>query len=81
MRLFFAAILNCSITLFAGNAMATDEKFTIAVFTKNTTNPAYEAFRLAADQVARAADAKVVHYVPKQPDNVGEQQAMVEHVL
>jgi ribose transport system substrate-binding protein len=61
--------------------MATDEKFTIAVFTKNTTNPAYEAFRLAADQVARAADAKVVHYVPKQPDNVGEQQAMVEHVL
>ena len=61
--------------------MATDEKFTIAVFTKNTTNPAYEAFRIAADQVARAAGAKVVHYVPKQPDNVGEQQAMVEQVL
>jgi ribose transport system substrate-binding protein len=61
--------------------MATDEKFTIAVFTKNTTNPAYEAFRIAADQVARAASARVVHYVPKQPDNVGEQQAMVEQAL
>jgi ribose transport system substrate-binding protein len=61
--------------------MATDEKFTIAVFTKNTTNPAYEAFRIAADQVARAAGAKVVHYVPKQPDNVEEQQAMVEQAL
>lgn len=81
MRLLFAAILGCSITLFAGNAMATDEKFTIAVFTKNTTNPAYEAFRIAADQVARAAGAKVVHYVPKQPDNVEEQQAMVEQAL
>ena len=61
--------------------MATDEKFTIAVFTKNTTNPAYEAFRIAADQIARAAGARVVHYVPKKPDNVGEQQAMVEQVL
>jgi ribose transport system substrate-binding protein len=61
--------------------MATDEKFTIAVFTKNTTNPAYEAFRVAADQVARAAGAKVVHYVPKQPDNIDEQKAMVEQAL
>ena len=81
MRLLFAAILSCSITLFASDAMATDEKFTIAVFTKNTTNPAYEAFRIAADQIARAAGAKVMHYVPKQPDNVEEQKAMVEQVL
>jgi len=54
---------------------------TIAVFTKNTTNPAYEAFRIAADQVGRAAGVRVVHYVPKQPDNVDEQTAMVEQVL
>jgi ribose transport system substrate-binding protein len=58
-----------------------DEKMTIAVFTKNTTNPAYEAFRIAADQVARSAGARIVHYVPKQPDNVDEQKAMVEQVL
>jgi ribose transport system substrate-binding protein len=61
--------------------MATNKKFTIAVFTKNTTNPAYEAFRIAADQVARGAGARIVHYVPKQPDNVGEQQSMVEQAL
>jgi ribose transport system substrate-binding protein len=54
---------------------------TIAVFTKNTTNPAYQAFRLAADQVGHAAGAKIVHFVPKQPDNVDEQIAMVEQVL
>ena len=36
---------------------------TIAVFTKNLTNPAYEAFRIAADQVARTAGARIVHFV------------------
>src|SRR5258708_9911434 len=60
---------------------AADEKMTIAVFTKNLTNPAYEAFRIAADQVARSAGARAVHYVPKQPDNVDEQKAKVEQVL
>ena len=60
--------------------MAADQK-TIAVFTKNTTNPAYEAFRIAADQVARTTGARIVHYVPKQPDNVDEQVAMVEQTL
>jgi ribose transport system substrate-binding protein len=54
---------------------------TIAVFTKNLTNPAYEAFRIAADQVARTAGARIMHFVPKEPDNVGEQQAMVEQAL
>jgi ribose transport system substrate-binding protein len=66
--------------LAASNARAADEK-TIAVFTKNSTNPAYEAFRIAADQVARANGAKVVHYVPKKPDNVDEQKAFVDQVL
>ncbi len=60
--------------------MAADQK-TIAVFTKNTTNPAYEAFRIAADQVARETGARIVHYVPKQPDNVDEQKVLVEQAL
>jgi len=38
MQHVLAATLTGSITLFAGNAMAADQK-TIAVFTKNTTNP------------------------------------------
>jgi len=54
---------------------------TIAVFTKNSTNPAYEAFRIGADQVARGAGARTVHLVPKQPDNVDEQKAMVEQIV
>ena len=54
---------------------------TIAVFTKNSTNPAYESFRIGADKIARAAGARTVHYVPKKPDNVEEQKAFVEQAL
>jgi ribose transport system substrate-binding protein len=54
---------------------------TIAVFTKNLTNPAYEAFRIASDQIARITGTQIVHYVPKQPDNVDEQNTMVDQVL
>ena len=80
MRHLIVAAIGGAMTLFAHGADASD-KMTIAVFTKNSTNPAYEAFRIAADQIARTTGAKVVHYVPKQPDNVDEQKAMVEQVI
>ena len=80
MQYLVAAVLAGSMALFAGSAKAADE-MTIAVFTKNLTNPAYEAFRVAADQIARSTGARVLHFVPKQPDNVDEQKAMVEQVL
>jgi ribose transport system substrate-binding protein len=81
MQFITAAVIAGAMVMFASHAKAADEKMTIAVFTKNLTNPAYEAFRIAADQVARASGARVVHFVPKQPDNVDEQKAMVEQVL
>jgi ribose transport system substrate-binding protein len=80
MRVLAAAVMAGSLALSAGSAEAADE-MTIAVFTKNLTNPAYEAFRIAADQIARSTGARVRHFVPKQPDNVDEQKAMVEQVL
>jgi ribose transport system substrate-binding protein len=73
-------VIAASLALPAGGATAADE-MTIAVFTKNLTNPAYEAFRIASDQIARSTGARVLHFVPKQPDNVDEQKAMVEQVL
>jgi ribose transport system substrate-binding protein len=81
MPYLLAAAIAGSLALSASRANAAEEKMTIAVFTKNSTNPAYEAFRIAADQVARSMGARVVHFVPKQPDNVDEQKAMVEQVL
>ncbi len=75
-----ATAAGIALTTFAASHAQAAEK-TIAVFTKNSTNPAYEAFRLAADQVARSSGARTVHYVPKKPDNVDEQKAFVEQVL
>ena len=54
MRYLTAAMVAGSMLLFAGPAPAADNPMTIAVFTKNRTNPAYEAFRIASDQIARA---------------------------
>lgn len=70
---------SCIVALTTGSESVAEP--TIAVFTKNSTNPAYEAFRIGADQVARGAGARTVHFVPKQPDNVDEQKAFVEQVL
>jgi ribose transport system substrate-binding protein len=82
MQYLTAALMAGSMTLSAGYAAAAEPNMTtIAVFTKNFTNPAYESFRIAADQVARSAGVLIQHYVPKQPDNVDEQKAMVEQVL
>ncbi|MCF8532490.1 MAG: sugar ABC transporter substrate-binding protein [Reyranella sp.] len=54
---------------------------TIAVFTKNRVNPAYDAARLAADRVAAEAGARTVHYVPQTPDHVSQQKALASEAL
>jgi ribose transport system substrate-binding protein len=54
---------------------------TIAVFTKNNTNPAYAAARLAADLAAGEAGARAIHYVPEKPDDVEQQKALVAEAL
>jgi ribose transport system substrate-binding protein len=79
MRTLTTAMISSAMALCAVSAVAAE--MTIAVFTKNLTNPAYEAFRIAADQIARTTGARVVHYVPKRPDNVDEQKAMVDQVI
>jgi len=50
---------------------------TIAVFTKNRTNPAYEAARLGADRTAARLGAHTRHYVPEEPDDIAEQIALI----
>jgi ribose transport system substrate-binding protein len=81
MQYLTTAMVAGSMLLFAGHALAADNQMTIAVFTKNRTNPAYEAFRIASDQIARTTGVKLIHLVPNQPDNVDEQKAMVDQVL
>ena len=54
---------------------------TLAVFTKNRVNPAYDAARMAADRVAAEAGARTVHYVPETPDHVGQQKELAREAL
>jgi ribose transport system substrate-binding protein len=81
MRYLLTAAISGAIALGTFNAGAAEKEMTIAVFTKNRTNPAYEAFRIASDQIARTTGVKLIHLVPNQPDNVDEQKAMVDQVL
>lgn len=54
---------------------------TIAVFTKNHTNPGYAAARLAVDRVAREAGVHTVHYVPEIPDDIGQQKDLIGQAI
>jgi ribose transport system substrate-binding protein len=74
-------IVVVALTLGVATAVASSQEPVIAVFTKNYTNPAYAAARMAADRVAREFGAKTVHYVPEKPDNVEEQKLLVEKAL
>ncbi|MBI3375171.1 MAG: sugar ABC transporter substrate-binding protein [Betaproteobacteria bacterium] len=53
----------------------------IAVFTKNRTNPAYDAARLGADRAANWLGAQTMHFVPVKSDDPIEQSALVDEAL
>ena len=53
----------------------------LAVFTKNRSNPAYEAARLGADRVAARLGATTTHYVPESFDDPVGQSALVDEAL
>jgi ribose transport system substrate-binding protein len=53
----------------------------LAVFTKNRTNPAYDAARLGADRAARRLGARTAHFVPDKGDDPDEQSALIDRAL
>jgi len=53
----------------------------LAVFTKNRTNPAYDAARIGAERAAAGTTAVVTHYVPQTPDDPQEQSALIDSAL
>lgn len=69
-----AALLGASIAHAEGGE-------TIAVFTKNQTNPFFQAVRLGADSAGKQMNVKVTHYVPTKPDSIPEQMSQVEDVV
>lgn len=53
----------------------------VALFTKNQTNPFFQAVRLGAESAAKQMNARIVHYVPTKPDSISEQMSQVEDVI
>ncbi|MSQ55849.1 MAG: sugar ABC transporter substrate-binding protein [Betaproteobacteria bacterium] len=53
----------------------------IAVFTKNRSNPAYDAARLGADRAAALLGATTQHFVPEKGDDPEQQSALIDAAL
>jgi len=66
-------------------ALSTSSAFaageTIAVFTKNQTNPYFQAVRVGTETAAKALGVKVIQYIPTKPDSIPEQLSQVEDVI
>lgn len=76
-KLAILAVLASTVT--AGSAFADNE--TIAVFTKNQTNPYFQTVRVGSDAAAKALGAKTLHYIPTKPDSIPEQLSQIEDVI
>src|SRR6266853_1139651 len=53
----------------------------IAVFTKNTTNPFSKAIRLGSDTAGKKLSVDISHYIPTTADNAAEQSKLVEDAI
>ncbi|AOO84902.1 sugar ABC transporter substrate-binding protein [Bosea vaviloviae] len=71
--------LSLPAAMLATAALADGE--TIAVFTKNHTNPFFQTIRVGADAAAKALNAKTIHYIPTKPDSIPEQLSQIEDVV
>jgi ribose transport system substrate-binding protein len=67
--------------LFAASRAAHADGETVAVFTKNQTNPFFAAERLGAQKAAAAMAAKTIQYVPTKPDSIPEQLSEIDDVI
>jgi ribose transport system substrate-binding protein len=74
-------LLTASALLLASTAGALADGETIAVFTKNLTNPFFQNERVAAEAAARQLNFKVIQYTPTKPDSIPEQLSEIEDVI
>ena len=77
MQLLLATV----VAIGSGVGLARADGETIAVFTKNQTNPFFQNVRVGAENAARQLGAKVIQYVPTKPDSIPEQMSQVEDVI
>jgi ribose transport system substrate-binding protein len=78
-KIYVSFVAAIAIAALAGLAQADNE--TIAVFTKNQTNPFFQNVRVGAENAAKQYGVKVIQYVPTKPDSIPEQMSQVEDVI
>lgn len=76
---YLLPLIAAAMALLSGPALAANE--TIAVFTKNLTNPYFQAVRVGSESAAKTLGAKVVQYVPTRSDSIPVQISQVEDVI
>jgi ribose transport system substrate-binding protein len=54
---------------------------TIALFTKNQTNPYFQTVRVAAQAAAKELNVDLVNYIPNSNDNIPEQMSQIEDAI
>ena len=74
-------VVATAVAIGAGTGLACADGETIAVFTKNQTNPFFQNVRVGAENAAKQLGAKVIQYVPTKPDSIPEQMSQVEDVI
>jgi len=79
MKYLVISVIAVLTALFSGAARADNE--TIAVFTKNLTNPYFQAVRVGTETAAKTLGARVIQYIPTKPDSIPEQLSQVEDVI
>ena len=57
------------------------KKETIALFTKNQTNPYFKTIRLAAQAAGKMLNVDVVDFVPTKADSIPEQMSQIEDAI
>lgn len=70
-----------TLALFAATAQARADGETVAVFTKNQTNPFFAAERIGAAKAAAAMGAHAIQYIPTKPDSISEQMSEIDDVI
>jgi len=79
MRYLTPSLSVLAIVGLAQGALADGE--TIAVFTKNQTNPYFQNVRVGTEAAAKGLNVKVLQYIPTKPDSIPEQMSQVEDVI
>ena len=67
--------------LMLGPSPGNAQQQTLAVFTKSLGNPVAKGTRSGVDNVAKANNIKVFHYIPTSADNAPQQTGLVEEAL